>query len=239
LLYDLSAFAVWSCGRTVHKFDSPARSLNQNWLQLQPADFPVKFTHIKAEARLLALASIQGTLHYSWNGSAMQQPFSLTAASPELAIATPNEVTDVTVAISASPLDGSPALDLAPIAAARVSLDFTSFPQYGPHVVNINCDLDSAAAPLFVELLPDASIADPSATPSKFAFTTDQLTNRWGYVALSPFRYGYRFRVAAASDESPAPWSDVQSPFNALTLDAKGAIVPAVAVAAPMATAAG
>ncbi len=239
LNYIVSAFAVWSCGRSTRKFDAAARALAGNWVQLQPADFPVKFTHLKAEARLLALASVQGAVRYTWNGKAMQQPFTLTAAAPEVAIAMPAEVNDATIAATAAPLDGSAALALPQMTTDRAHLDFTSFPECGPHIVTIECVMSDTDAPLFIEVIAEASIADLSATPAKLAFTADRLTNRWGYVAQSPFRSGYRFRVAAANAQSPQPWSGIQSPFGTLTLDATGAIATAAgAVRAPMATAA-
>jgi hypothetical protein len=246
MAYDLVTFAVLASGHTVHRYERPARSRSTAWVQLQPGDFPVVFARITAEPRLLALCKIVGTLRCTLAGKPMEQTFALTAAAPGIAIGLPEAATDRTLMLSAAPLDGGPALTLPPLSLAAansigpVRLDFTSFAEYGPHIVSIDCRMDAGDAALFIEFLPETKIGDNAAVPSKFAFTAQQSSNRWGYVALSPFRSGYRFRPAATGNETPKPWSATQLPFGALHLDAQGNIIamPSLPVA-PLATAAG
>jgi hypothetical protein len=222
--FGMATFVVVTAGHSVHRFDGPSRNLTATWIELQPADFQVNFAHITAEARLLALAQIQGVLHYTYNSKAQEQPFTLTAAAPEVALAIPAVVTGATISLSASPSDGGAAVTLSLGVAGRIRLDLTSFAQYGPHVVPVECKMTAGDAPLFLEFIPDPIAGAPVATPEKFAFTPEQPNARWGYVAQSPFHGGYRFRPAAAGSESPKAWSDVQPPFGTLSLDSRGGV---------------
>jgi hypothetical protein len=245
MAYDIATFAVLASGHTVHRYARPARRLTTAWVQLQSGDFPVAFVRITAEVRLLALCKIAGTLRCALAGKPLEQPFALTAAAPTIALGIPEDATNRTIALSAAPMDGGPALTLPQISLAMgnsiapIRLDFNSFSEYGPHMVSIDCRMDAGDAALFVEFLAETNIAGSAAVPAKFAFTPQQSSNRWGYVAQSPFRAGYRFRTAVSGNEQPKPWSAIQSPFGALHLDANGSIVAtAEPAAAPLATAA-
>jgi hypothetical protein len=226
--YAVSTFAMVATARSAQRYDNPKREMDQPWVQLQPNDFPLTFAHITAADRLLAVASIHGSLAYTIAGNRLEQPFTVTAAEPEVAIAAPSAAGDATLSFAADPVDGSASLVLPPMtirSTIRVQLDFTSFPEHGPHKVSIECSMNPADPPLFIEFTPDEKVADPTAIPAKFVFTPQQPNNLWGYVAQSPFRSGYRFRVAVAGSEKPQSWSDVLSPAAVLQLDAKGGLV--------------
>ena len=220
--YEIGAFAMIAAGRGIRRYESPRKTMTAAWIELQPADFPVRFAHLTAEPRLLAAASVQGVLRYAIGGKGMEQPFTVTPLGVGLAIP---PVPDATISLVASPSGAGTALTLSAVIATSIRLDFTSFAQYGPHAVQIECRMTVDDPPLFIEMLADARLDDASAAPAKFALTPGKPNGRWGYVAQSPFRAGYRFRVAATGSEPPKPWSDVRPPLATLSLDAKGSIL--------------
>lgn len=230
LSYGVSTFAIVATPHSAQRYDSPKREMDQPWVQLQPSDFQLTFAHITAADRLLAVASIQGSLAYTIEGNRLEQPFTVTSAQPEVAIAAPSAAEDATLSFAANPVDGSASLPLPPMtlrSSSPIQLDFTSFAEYGPHMISIECQMNATDPPLFVEFTADEKVGDPSAVPAKYVFTPQQPGNRWGYVANSPFRSGYRFRPTTAGSEKPQSWSDVVSPSRVLLIDAKGGLVQA------------
>jgi hypothetical protein len=219
LHYALSGFAVVVAGNSVEEITLPPRSLTTPWVQLQCNDFPVQFSHLNAASRLLQMAEVSGILTYGIGGKIVQQSFALTAAAPGLAVAAPPAAINLSITVTVTPNDGSAALILS-LQFADYNLDVTSFPEYGPHRISIECQLSPGSSPVFVELIPDYAVNDPAAGIAKQVFTPDQPNAVWGYFTPSPFRPGYRYRFAAtASNAAPQPWSAALSPFAVLTLN--------------------
>ncbi len=140
-------------------------------------------------------------------------------------MAVPTGATGAAISITATAHDGGAALTLPPMGAGRIDLDVTSFREYGPHVIDITCRFDGGVAggPLFVELISDGQMNDAAAIPAKREFSSDGAADTWGYVALSPFQAGYRYRLAASGGSPPPAWSAVQSPFSPLIIIAPAA----------------
>ena len=103
---------------------------------------------------------------------------------------------------------------------ANVDLDFMAFPEYGPHAIAISAKSIAAGPPLCIDLLAEQDRGVAGAVPDERFFTADEPTANWGYVASSPFRAGYRYRFSATAGAAAGAWSDVQSPFAPLVLEA-------------------
>jgi hypothetical protein len=73
---------------------------------------------------------------------------------------------------------------------------------------------------LCIDLLAQGQRDVTGAVPDQRFFTPDQPTASWGYVASSPFCAGYCYRFSATAGATAGAWSDVQSPFVPLVLEA-------------------
>jgi hypothetical protein len=215
--YTLSTFAVVNAGRSVQEYTGPSRQLDATWVQLQASDFPITFAHLTAVGRLLDLATVTGTLSYTEHGQSLEQPFTLSAEASDVALAFPTNAADARITITAVPKDGSPALALSPLTPGRFQFDVTSFREYGPHILTIQCTLVTENGFLAVDLLPEEKSGDDSAA-STFVCTAAQPKGTWGYTTSSPFHSGYRYRKSAVGGDQPGPWSEVLSPFTPLLL---------------------
>lgn len=232
LTYSVSCFGVIAAGEFVQQYDSAAQAHAGNWVQLSGGDFPLIFAHVIASARLLSLATIQGVLGYQAATHQVQQPFTLAASggnAVDVTVGAPASASSVSIALQAVPLDGGATVQLSPAAAGRIELDLNSFAGYGPHTVTLQGRLDAHSAPLFIELLPEPMVTNPQAVPAKVALTAEQPIASWGYVAISPFRPGYCYRVVAAPGIAAAPWSAPLSSEDVLLLEADGTIAPEAA----------
>lgn len=224
LSYTLAGFAVVAAGASVHEYDMPQRPLGAPWVQLQASDFPVTFAHLTATDRLLKLAKLTGALSYTVNGKVVQQPLTLSAVAPDVALALPTTASDASIALTAVPNDGGAPLSLPPMAPGRIRLDVTSFRGYGPHRLSVQCPFDAATGPLAIDLVPEERADDVTAV-STITLIPAAPSETWGYVASSPFRAGYRYRKSAASGDPPSPWSTVLSPFASLILNEDGTMI--------------
>jgi hypothetical protein len=221
-LYTLSTFAVVNAGRSVQEYTGPSRQLDATWVQLQASDFPVTFAHLTAVGRLTDLATVTGTLSYKVSGQTVEQPFTLSAEASDVAMAFPTNASDALITITAVPNDGSPTLALLPLTPGRFRFDVTSFREYGPHVLTIQCSFVTETGFLAIDLLPEEKSGDDTAA-STFMCTAAEPKGTWGYTTSSPFRSGYRYRKSAVGSNQPGPWSDVLSPFTPLMLREDGA----------------
>jgi hypothetical protein len=106
---------------------------------------------------------------------------------------------------------GTKLLRLTVEVAQSARLDLASFREFGPHRVRVECDFGEGASRLLaIDLVAEGGEGSPGAVQT-IALTPAARSKEWGYFAASPFRAGYRFRIHAASGDTPAPWSEVQS----------------------------
>jgi hypothetical protein len=229
LEYSLSTFAVLAAGRSVQRYDGPPRRLHDTWLQLQPADFPVDFAHLSGTPRLLALADIRGSLGYTIGSRNFEQSFALNYQNPDTAVAVPRTATGASITAWAVPKDGNLAVALQAMKPSRIRLDLTSFPEYGPHTLSINCNFSGAEGLLVIDLLPEDEVESAGAISTLY-LTPAKPSNSWGYVASSPFHWKYRYRCSGASGAAAGPWSAPLSPLAPLILNEDGSMrtVPTV-----------
>lgn len=184
-------------------------------LRLSVDDFPVRLLVIEAERDLLELAEIEGRCHWS----AGEVRFVIGPHDRDAAVPVPREAEDPLLEIQARPRGTGTPVTLGPLPAHSIRLGLPSFREYGPHRVEVACAFDdpSAAELIAVDLIPDGREAEAEAAVT-VALTRAQSRKEWRYLATSPFRPGYRFRLRSGGE--PQPWSDPQSPFAPLTIDA-------------------
>ncbi|HEY3674863.1 MAG TPA: hypothetical protein VGK84_02620, partial [Candidatus Tumulicola sp.] len=220
LAYTTSGFAVITAGTLVRQYAATPQARSDPWVQLYDADFPVTFATVTAAPRLLALANVRVAVSYQLENQPVALESDLSAQHPATSIAIPRIATAATMTVSAIPQDGSAMLTLAPVTPEAIDLDFATFPEYGPHTISISAKNVAGGPPLSIDLLAQEQGDVAGAVPDQRFFTIDQPNASWGYVASSPFCAGYRYRVSATAGAAAGVWSDVQSPFAPLVLEA-------------------
>lgn len=206
LAYRLIPFTIIAAGADVVQADAPAIMPATDWVHLQASDFALRFCHVTASARLLAVATIEGELRYAWQGTTLHQPFALDAAKPDLAVAMPQGA-DATLTLAAVALDRTQRVALDTALTDRIALDLASIPGYGPHRVVVSAALQPGDVPLPVDL-----IGADGGNPTTVTLAPGFERANWGYVAASPFRAGYRWRIGSGS------WTDVRDAAQPLMI---------------------
>lgn len=185
-------------------------------LRLSVDDFPIRLLVIEAERDLLELAEIAGSCRWSTG----EVRFTIGPSDRDAAVPLPREAAEPLLEIQARPREAGIPLTLGPLPARSIRLGLPSFPEYGPHAIEVVCGFDApgAAEIVAIDLVPEGREAEAGAAGT-VALTRNQSRKEWRYIATSPFRPGYRFRVR--SEGESLPWSDPQSPFAPLQVDAR------------------
>jgi hypothetical protein len=218
--YTFSTFVVVRDGSGIERLDGEPRPHRGPRLDLSPDMFSVEFVLVEAGRPLLEQASVQGICRRSDRGTAVSQPFELTLARPAIALALPRGTTGATLEVEARLSDGSRSLELGPLPAQNLQLDLHSFPEYGPHRIEIVCVFDDDRPLVAIDLLPEGRPEAPEEITA-LHFTPAQPRREWNWLAPSPFRAGYRYRPHLGPEEPPASWSAVRSPFEDLEISAR------------------
>jgi hypothetical protein len=213
LNYTATPFAIVAAGNVVQQLDGTPRQANGAWLHLQPNDFSLTFAHIIASDRLVAQAAVSGALTYPAGARTATQPITLRSGAADVAVATPAGAPNPVIVLTATDPDGA-AIALAPQPPGVIRLDLPSLPGYGPHRISLACAFADGATPLTVELQ-----SEDGATQSSVTLTQGAPAATWGYVTASPFRAGFRVRLAGGT------WSAVLPPTRALTFSPDGTIM--------------
>jgi hypothetical protein len=219
LAYTFSTFIVLRQGSGIERLEGGETPHQGSRLDLSPDDFPVSFVSIGASQGLLELATVHGMCRRRQGESEAEQPFELAVEQPAIALALPRGTAEATLAIEARSRDGARALQLGPVPARNLQLGLHSFPEYGPHRVEITCVFDDDIQLFAIDLLPEDR-PEISEEITVLHFTPAQLKREWTWWARSPFRAGYRYRAHRSPDESAAAWSEICSPFEPLKIRA-------------------
>jgi hypothetical protein len=208
---------VWRDGQSgAVRLDGAARAFPGGMLTLGVDDFPVVFLSIEASDDLLALARVVGRCR--WDGFAGPLEVELTRAAASAAFALPPGATNATLEFEAMPLAQGNAIHLAPLPARPIRLSIASFPEFGAHSVTVTVALPPDMPVAALDFRPEALPDEPSSVTT-LAFTHTQPSRPWLWFAASPFAAGYRWRHHV-DGRVPAPWSELQSPFQALAVQA-------------------
>lgn len=218
LAYQYRTYMVQAFDGRVRKLDGEICSRQDDRLLLSPDDFPVSLIVIELAASLAkCVSSVTGRL--SWKPSDAEDAggmtFAFDASCLTLAVSKDSEEATLTFDITAP--DKSQTLSAGPVPARNLTLGLHSFPQYGPHTVDIECQFPKGVALYAIDLLGEGQ---PETEVSVLSFTPNNPRKDWSWFAASPFHAGYRYRRHAPPGEEPSAWSNVQGAFEALRLDA-------------------
>ena len=216
--YDFTTWAVTERSGAVERLESPHRNHEGATLDLGVDDFPLAFVVIEATASLLSLANVAGLCTGSAGKGPFERRFELTSNTPSVGVGIPSEAVLDSLQIEARERGGSKVLHLQLNAERSARLDLTSFREFGPHRIRVECDFGLAASGfLAVDLVAEDREESPGAIQT-LALTPATPVKEWGYLATSLFRAGYRYRTHAASGDLPSPWSELQPPGAPLRL---------------------
>ncbi len=196
-------------------------------LVVGPGDLPAEVVAVRPDPALLAMADLRCVCAWSETrrGARVRvvRERTLPRGAGDAAAAAflvPREGRDATLLLEARDAEGR-VVTLGPGEARSVSPGLYSFPEYGPHEVEVAVRTD---APVLVELVAEDR---PDSATETLAFYPGGGAQRWGWMAHSPFCPGFRWRARADTPGAdPGAWATVQPPFRPLA----GAELPRVAV---------
>lgn len=227
LQYTYSTFVVLQSGDSVERLNGTETSHSGERLDLTLTDFPIDFLPVEASPALLAIANVGGVLRGHNGTASFESSFSLTAERPSIAHPLPKGATGITVDVEARAKDTPRVLRLNRNVVGGLSLDLSSFREYGTQTVEVECDFSKGTATLVaIDLLPEGS-AETADAIAVMSLTPAKPGKEWTFSPESPFRAGYRYRMHPGADEIAAPWSEVRQPGSVLQ------VAPPSQVAAP------
>ena len=217
LAYEFATWAVVEQAGAVKRVENSRITHGGETLDLSVDDFPLRFVTVEATEALLNLAAIAGVCRGDGKEGPFERRFELTPDRPAVGIGVPSEAALAPLQVEARGRGGSKILLLTVEAAQSAQLDLTSFREFGPHRVKVECDFGEGATFLAVDLVAEGSEESLGAVQT-LALTPAAPSKEWGYLASSPFCAGYRYRIHASAGDSPLPWSEVQPPGAPLRL---------------------
>jgi hypothetical protein len=216
LAYTYSTFAVVADARGSREVRRPEVAHSGSPLRLSPEHFPLDFVLVEVLGGLAALASVSGTCRYDRDGQSFEVPFTLDGGRLSASLALPEGATAPSVRCTAQARDGGGTLTAGPFESRTLSLDLSSFPEYGSHVAEIVCEFDGGPSVFAIDVAP-AGGGENNGDVTILAFTPDQPTRRYAWFARSPFRGGFRYRPHR-DDGAPGGWVEVPTPVERLTV---------------------
>jgi hypothetical protein len=214
LRYRYSPFAVMSDDGGIRQLDARDEEYGGSPLRLVPDDFPIEFAVIEITPALGELAVVGGLCSWAQDGRIHSRAFTLDSGQLSLNIAVPRDRASLSIECVASARDGQGELRAGPFEAPQVRLDLSSFAQYGPQHVDVQCVFDDAATMRAVSFLPLGSDDVPD-NVTTMSFTPAEPLRTFGWFAASPFKAGFRYR---AYDGQGGEWTAVPDPTATLVL---------------------
>ncbi|MGH8081254.1 MAG: hypothetical protein ACREP7_11815 [Lysobacter sp.] len=204
----------------------PARKSERDHLLIGPEDFGLRWIAIEAEPAFLEQARIEVECSGTRKGKPWSARGSIEAATPDLAFAVPLDVDRLMLSANAQARSDGTRRAMAAVEADSLRLDAFSFEGSGSRELELHCEFDDAATMLTIEIAPEDAI-DEAAKRKLVKFTRRTPQTSWTWLALSPFRSGYRWRWNAQS-----PWSEVLQPDLPLRLSSSRAAANALGAGA-------
>ncbi|QWP76954.1 hypothetical protein J5226_00660 [Lysobacter sp. K5869] len=212
LAYQWQTSAVLLSDGRAETLKGPLRSGEREHLLVGVDDFGLRWLPVEAEPAFLQQADIDAECFGTRKGKPWSARGTLDAARPELAFAVPFDVDDAAIrAVARAKSDGAQRA-MAPQPADSLRLDAFSFDGSGSRELALECEFDDDARQCAIEIAPEDGIDDPQRR-KRLSFTRARPRQDWGWLALSPFRGGYRWRWNAQ-----ATWSPVLQPDAPLRL---------------------
>lgn len=221
LNYTYATFAVLDGPTGGRQIEAVERTSQKNQLYLDPEDFPIKFLSIEADPQLLELAEVEGICRWLEGETLKHLTFQLTPACSTVAIGLPRDAKEEALDIEARELNSGRSLHLGPLSTPALWLGLHSFREYGLHQIPVVCQLNDGEALVAVDLQAEGQINSEDRF-EVLSLTRTTPRREWSYLASSPFCSGYRYRMHASTNGLPGPWSEIRSPFEALTVNSSG-----------------
>ncbi|UZW59980.1 hypothetical protein [Lysobacter enzymogenes] len=212
LAYQWQTSAVVLSDGRAETLKGPLRSGEREHLLVGPDDFGLRLLPVEAEPAFLQQADIEVECFGTRKGKPWSARGPLDAARPALTFAVPFDVDDAQIRAVARARDGGAQRPMPPQPADGLRLDAFSFDGSGSRELALQCEFDDDARQCAIEIAPEDGIDDPLRR-KRLSFTRARPRQDWGWLALSPFRGGYRWRWNAQ-----APWSPVLQPDAPLRL---------------------
>jgi len=212
LSYQWQTTAVVLSDGRAESIKGPVRKSEREHLLIEAEDFGLRFVPIEAEPAFLAQADVEVECVGTRKGRAWSVRGMLDDVSPSLAFAIPADVQDAQLRASARSRQDGRSCAMAPVEADSLRLDAFSFEGAGSRELEAICEFDDDATQRLIEIAPEDGIEQP-ARRRLLKFTRNTPRAHWTWLALSPFRSGYRWRWTAQS-----PWSDALQPDTPLRL---------------------
>jgi hypothetical protein len=212
--YGVQTFVVVQTAGGVREWRSARVAHVGRDVRLSPDDFAVRFLPVLASPQILAAGAVAVTA--TWDGDSQRVAIA-DAAGDTLVV--PRAATTVTCTCLVTKNGQTISAD-APVGGDAVVLDLPLFREAGSHTVSIDVAFADGVSLVAVELKPEAASDRDAIVVS---FTPAAAQRSWTWLASSPFAPGFRYRVFTTG-AAPAPWSDPQSPFDALHLDARALV---------------
>jgi hypothetical protein len=216
LAYTYSTFAVLADGSGSREIRRPEVAHSGSPLRLSPEHFPLDFVLVEMTEGLAMLAAVSGTCRYERDGQTFEVPFALDSGRLSASLALSEGVTAPSLRCTARARDGGGTLTAGPFESRTVSLDLSSFPEYGSHEAEITCEFDGGPSVYAIDLVPAGGDENPRDV-TILAFTPDQPARRYAWFAQSPFRSGFRYRPHR-DDGAPGGWVEVAAPVERLAV---------------------
>ena len=186
LAYEFATWAVVEQTGAVKRVENSRISHGGETLDLSVDDFPLRFVTVEATEALLNLAAIAGVCRGDGKEGLFERRFELTPDKPAVGIGVPSEATLAPLQVEARGRGGSKLLRLTVEAAQSAQLDLTSFREFGPHRVKVECDFgEGASGFLAVDLVAEGSEESPGAMQT-LALTPAAPSKEWAISRFVP-----------------------------------------------------
>lgn len=216
LEFTYSTFAVISDECGLREVYGPTTAHVGSTLRLSPEHFPLEFILVETSAALASLAVISGDCRYERDGKEYSIPFGLDSGRLAISLALPQGSKSARIICEATARDTDQKLCVGPFEPRHIRLDLFSFPQYGGHEVEFECEFDGITPVYAIEVLP-AGVADSFENSTILAFTPAQTKRSYRWFARSPFRSGFFYRPHQTNG-SQGVWRHVSSPIEHLLI---------------------
>jgi len=193
-------------------FKGPLQQSDREHLLIAPEDFGLRLIPVEAEPALLEQADVELECAGLRRGKPWSVRGRLDRDAPSLAFALPPDLEQATIRGNARARADGRTCALAPVEAEALRLDAFSFEGAGARELSVAAEFDDDAPQLLIELAPEDRIDDPARRRS-LRLSRNAAQASWHWLALSPFRSGYRWRWSPRS-----PWSPVLQPDTPLRL---------------------
>lgn len=214
--YGIQTFAIVQTAGGLREWRSTRDVRAGRDLRLTTDDFDMRFIPVTASPQLVEAGVV--SVSAAWGGDS-QVVLLGDRRTDTLVVPRSATVVRCTCLLTR---DGRTVTADVPLRDGALSVDLGLFREFGPHTVSIEVAFAPGSSLVALEVKPEA--ADDRAA-LVLSFTPVSSVRQFTWLAASPFAPGFRFRPYRTSGALSA-WSDPQSAFDTLRLDAAAFALP-------------